>query len=279
SFSARTDVAAWMPVVSRMRSHRRSSASKPSQLDEVPFQAITSSLAWDSNSAATRIAVSSNCASAPCVSAISVMRKRPKCAVTSGRPASIAAVIGSRAVFDDGVSIPRRVMVVMDRNSHLLQTAERAGLRDGPHRTCIGPSEPDANTEDCHGGVGHACIPRGVLFSRKIGHWTRFASLPILDAKQSEEAVMTEAPVVRLEKEGDVGVIIVNYPPVNALGPGVAEGIIDCLAQANADAAIKAVVLMGDGRSFTAGADIRGFGTNRKRLPLGERTYDRMDLS
>jgi 3-hydroxyacyl-CoA dehydrogenase len=90
---------------------------------------------------------------------------------------------------------------------------------------------------------------------------------------------MTEAPVVRLEKEGDVGVIIVNYPPVNALGPGVAEGIIDCLGQANADAAIKAMVLMGDGRSFIAGADIRGFGTNRKRLPLGERTYDRMDLS
>jgi 3-hydroxyacyl-CoA dehydrogenase len=90
---------------------------------------------------------------------------------------------------------------------------------------------------------------------------------------------MTEAPVVRLEKEGDVGVIIVNYPPVNALGPGVAEGIIDCLNQANADPAIKAMVLMGDGRSFIAGADIRGFGTNRKRMPLGERTYDRMDLS
>ena len=90
---------------------------------------------------------------------------------------------------------------------------------------------------------------------------------------------MTEAPVVRLEKEGDVGVIIVNYPPVNALGPGVSEGIIDCLNQANADPAIKAMVLMGDGRSFIAGADIRGFGTGRKRLPLGGRTYDVLDAS
>ncbi len=84
---------------------------------------------------------------------------------------------------------------------------------------------------------------------------------------------------VRLEKDGDIGVIIVNFPPVNALGPGVSEGIIDSLRQANADPAIKAMVLMGDGRSFIAGADIRGFGTARKRLPIGSRTYDVLDAS
>ncbi len=89
---------------------------------------------------------------------------------------------------------------------------------------------------------------------------------------------MTEA-VVRLEKRGDVGVIIVNYPPVNALGPGVSEGIVEALNNANADASIKAIVLMGDGRSFIAGADIRGFGTGRKRTPIGERTYDVLDAS
>ena len=90
---------------------------------------------------------------------------------------------------------------------------------------------------------------------------------------------MPDSPVVRLEKDGDIGVIIVNYPPVNALGPGVSEGIVDCLNTANADPAIKAMVLMGDGRSFIAGADIRGFDANRKRTPLGERTYDIMDRS
>ncbi len=90
---------------------------------------------------------------------------------------------------------------------------------------------------------------------------------------------MTEQPVVRLEIEGDIGVIIVNYPPVNALGPGVSDGIIECLNKANADPAVKAMVLMGDGRSFIAGADIRGFGTGRKRAPIGERTYDVMDRS
>ncbi len=90
---------------------------------------------------------------------------------------------------------------------------------------------------------------------------------------------MTDHPVVRLEKDGDIGVIIVNYPPVNALGPGVAEGIIASINQANGDPTIKAMVLMGQGRSFIAGADIRGFDTNRKRLPIGERTYDIMDRS
>lgn len=90
---------------------------------------------------------------------------------------------------------------------------------------------------------------------------------------------MSDQHVVRLEKDGDIALIIVNYPPVNALGPGVSEGIIDCLNQANADPSVKAMVLMGDGRSFIAGADIRGFGTNRKRQPIGSRTYDVLDAS
>ncbi len=90
---------------------------------------------------------------------------------------------------------------------------------------------------------------------------------------------MSDSPVVRLEKDGEIGVIIVNYPPVNALGPGVSEGIIESLNQANADPSIKAMVLIGDGRSFIAGADIRGFGTGRKRPPIGQRTYDVLDAS
>ena len=90
---------------------------------------------------------------------------------------------------------------------------------------------------------------------------------------------MSEAQVVRLEKAGDIGIIVVDYPPVNALGPGVSEGIIDALNRANADPSIRAMVLIGAGRSFIAGADIRGFGTGRKRPPLGSRTYDVLDRS
>ncbi len=90
---------------------------------------------------------------------------------------------------------------------------------------------------------------------------------------------MSGASPVSLEREGDIGVITVNYPPVNALGPGVAEGIKDCIARGNTNPAIKAMVLMGAGRSFIAGADIRAFGTNRPRLPLGQRVYDVLDAS
>jgi 3-hydroxyacyl-CoA dehydrogenase len=90
---------------------------------------------------------------------------------------------------------------------------------------------------------------------------------------------MPDSPVVRLEKDGEIGVIIVNYPPVNALGPGVSDGIVESLNAANADPSIKAMVLIGDGRSFIAGADIRGFGTGRKRAPIGQRTYDVLDAS
>jgi 3-hydroxyacyl-CoA dehydrogenase len=90
---------------------------------------------------------------------------------------------------------------------------------------------------------------------------------------------MVGASPVGLERNGDIGIITINYPPVNALGAGVAEGIKDCLARAKTDPAIKAIVLIGAGRSFIAGADIRAFGTNRPRLPLGERVYDTLDAS
>ena len=74
---------------------------------------------------------------------------------------------------------------------------------------------------------------------------------------------MSEAPVVRYEVEDGIGVITVDYPPVNALGPGVREGIIESVEKGNADPRVKAMVLIGAGRSFIAGADIRQFGKPR----------------
>ena len=90
---------------------------------------------------------------------------------------------------------------------------------------------------------------------------------------------MTEPALVRLEIVGDIGVIVVDNPPVNALSAGVPEGIIAALDRGNADSAIRALVLIGAGRSFIAGADIRRFGTGKARLPLGSRTYDVLDHS
>ena len=59
---------------------------------------------------------------------------------------------------------------------------------------------------------------------------------------------------------GDVAVITISNPPVNALSPGVPEGIRESVQRAAGDPAITTIVLIGDGRTFIAGADIREFG-------------------
>ena len=74
---------------------------------------------------------------------------------------------------------------------------------------------------------------------------------------------MSEAQVVRYDVEDGVAVITIDNPPVNALGPGVREGIIDAVVRGNADPSVTAMVLIGAGRSFIAGADIRQFGKAR----------------
>ncbi len=66
--------------------------------------------------------------------------------------------------------------------------------------------------------------------------------------------------LVSLSKEGPVGIITINNPPVNALSPGVPEGIAAALDAAERDDTIQAIVLIGGGRTFIAGADIREFG-------------------
>ena len=60
---------------------------------------------------------------------------------------------------------------------------------------------------------------------------------------------------------GDVAVISLNNPPVNGLGYETRLGITDGVARANADAAVKAIVLTGAGKAFSGGADIREFGS------------------
>src|ERR1700753_3550010 len=68
------------------------------------------------------------------------------------------------------------------------------------------------------------------------------------------------AAVVALEKRNSVGIVTVDYPPVNALSHAVRSGLSDALRQALADPAIEAVVLRCAGRTFIAGADITEFG-------------------
>jgi 3-hydroxyacyl-CoA dehydrogenase len=66
--------------------------------------------------------------------------------------------------------------------------------------------------------------------------------------------------LVSLTREGEIGVITVNNPPVNALSPGVPEGIAAAIEQVKNDDSIKGAVMIGAGQTFIAGADIREFG-------------------
>jgi 3-hydroxyacyl-CoA dehydrogenase len=75
--------------------------------------------------------------------------------------------------------------------------------------------------------------------------------------------------LIQLTKENDIAVITINNPPVNALSPGVPEGISESLDQIAQDANIKAVVLIGGGRTFIAGADIKEFGKMTSGKPRG----------
>jgi 3-hydroxyacyl-CoA dehydrogenase len=66
--------------------------------------------------------------------------------------------------------------------------------------------------------------------------------------------------LVSLTKDGEIGVITINNPPVNALSPGVPEGIGAAIEAVKQDSALKGAVLIGSGQTFIAGADIREFG-------------------
>ena len=90
---------------------------------------------------------------------------------------------------------------------------------------------------------------------------------------------MPENNLVRFENVDGIGVITVDNPPVNALSPGVPEGIVESVERGNADPAIRAMVLIGAGRSFIAGADIRTFGTNRPPPVEGRRPHQILDKS
>jgi 3-hydroxyacyl-CoA dehydrogenase len=59
---------------------------------------------------------------------------------------------------------------------------------------------------------------------------------------------------------GDVAVITISNPPVNALSPGVPEGIRASIQSAADNPVVAAIVVIGAGRTFIAGADIREFG-------------------
>lgn len=68
------------------------------------------------------------------------------------------------------------------------------------------------------------------------------------------------AAQVAREQHGDILLVSIDNPPVNALGVDVRRGLLEAIEAADADPAVKAVLIVGAGRNFIGGADIREFG-------------------
>ncbi|MFP4327649.1 MAG: 3-hydroxyacyl-CoA dehydrogenase NAD-binding domain-containing protein [Paracoccaceae bacterium] len=66
--------------------------------------------------------------------------------------------------------------------------------------------------------------------------------------------------VITVERAGDVALIRIDNPPVNAAGLAVREGLMAAIEALEADMDVRAIGLYGAGRTFIAGADIREFG-------------------
>ncbi|HJZ45054.1 MAG TPA: enoyl-CoA hydratase-related protein, partial [Hyphomicrobiaceae bacterium] len=84
--------------------------------------------------------------------------------------------------------------------------------------------------------------------------------------------------IVETQKQGEVAVIRMDNPPVNALGHALRVGLEKAFAEANADAGVKAIVLTGTGRFFSAGADITEFRSEMKE-PFLPQLIDKIEGS
>ena len=65
---------------------------------------------------------------------------------------------------------------------------------------------------------------------------------------------------VHMERDGDVAVIVIDNPPINAGSTEVRRGLLEAVEMVRCDDAIVAAVLIGAGTTFIAGSDIREFG-------------------
>ncbi len=77
-------------------------------------------------------------------------------------------------------------------------------------------------------------------------------------------------PVTDLSKDGEIAVLTLNSPPVNALSAPVRDGLAEGFKAAIADGSVKAIVLICEGKTFIAGADISEFGKPPKGASLFE---------
>ena len=76
--------------------------------------------------------------------------------------------------------------------------------------------------------------------------------------------------VTTIEKDGNISIITLNSPPVNALSASVREGLHKGITEARNDGESEAIIIICEGRTFIAGADISEFGQEPKGPSLFE---------
>ncbi len=69
-------------------------------------------------------------------------------------------------------------------------------------------------------------------------------------------------PIAYSVQDG-IALLWIQNPPVNALSHAVRQGLVAAMDRAEADPAVRAVVLVGAGRTVTAGAGIKEFGNHK----------------
>jgi 3-hydroxyacyl-CoA dehydrogenase len=84
--------------------------------------------------------------------------------------------------------------------------------------------------------------------------------------------------IVSLRRDGDVAVITIDNPPVNAMKHEVRVGLLDLVSRASRDGAVSGIVIACAGRTFVAGADIAEFG-KPARQPSTIAVIDAMEAS
>ncbi|WP_213939259.1 3-hydroxyacyl-CoA dehydrogenase NAD-binding domain-containing protein [Pseudomonas sp. dw_612] len=71
---------------------------------------------------------------------------------------------------------------------------------------------------------------------------------------------MNLTPVLHVQQDGDVAVLIIDNPPINAASAQVRRELLMAIERVDASDDIRAAVIMGQGRGFIAGSDLREFG-------------------
>ena len=105
----------------------------------------------------------------------------------------------------------------------------------------------------------------------------------------SNPQAINSTSVLEFRQIGDIAVLVIDNPPVNALSLAVRSAILEAIAKTDADPTVNAVVMIGSGKTFIAGADIREFslkdpiatgaGAPVSGRSAGRAAYDAVDAS